>query len=75
MKTYTLPDFFTGRPIPTEQYFMDVHLFDTPRTLTAAINNLPGACIKVSVRHDVGREGRQAARLAGIKVGVEIVFT
>jgi len=75
MKTYRIQDFFTGRPIPTEQYFMDVHLFDTPKTIAAAINNLPGPCIKVSVRHDVGRKGRQEARLAGIKCGVEIVFT
>ncbi len=75
MKVYRIQDFFTCRPIPVEHYFMDVHLYDTPKTLTAAINNLPGPCVKVSVRHDVGRAGRQAARLAGIRVGVEVVFT
>lgn len=49
MVTYGLKEWSKGKHFPTEHFHLTINLYDTPRTITAAIANLPKECKRINV--------------------------
>lgn len=73
--SHDLVDMLSGKAYPTEEFFMDINLFDIPETVISAVKNLPKNCTGISIRYHSGHKTREAIQQYADETGLLVVFT
>jgi len=72
---FKLYDLMKGATLNLDDpHILDIRMADIPETVAAAIMNIPGNCVAVSLRDDGGKAMRKAAEGAAMNRGVRLLW-